>query len=405
MEIETVLQEKYDSLKGYLNERARRLWAATEARAIGYGGVTRVSKATGLARTVIYAGFKELDSPEPAPMDRIRKSGGGRKSITYHNPDFPQKLERLVEPVVRGDPESALRWTCKSVRNLCKELGKEGITVGHQTIAASLRELGYTLQSNKKCINDGAGHPDRNAQFEYINETAQKAMKRGNPVISVDTKKKELIGRFKNNGKEWREKKKAESVADHDFPGTDIPRAHPYGIYDLKRNEGFVNIGCDHDTAQFAVASICAWWRVVGKKAYPRAKRIQIMADSGGSNSYNGRLWKQQIQRFADESALTIGVCHFPAGTSKWNKVEHRLFSFISINWRGKPLTSYETMVKLIRSTSTTKGLNVHCQLDHNKYPIKIKVSDKEMKNIRLYPASFHGEWNYDIKPHKNNIL
>jgi hypothetical protein len=405
MKTDTALQEKYHSLKVHLDERARRIWAATEARAIGYGGVSRVSQATGLARTAIYAGLKELDNPEDVPLNRVRRSGGGRKSIIWHNPDFFQRVEGLVEPLVRGDPESPLRWTCKSVRKIAEELKKEGIGVGYQTVAACLHTLGYTLQTNKKCVNDGAGHPDRNAQFEYINAAAGKAIKRGNPVISVDTKKKELVGTFKNNGKEWHEKKKPEKVADHDFPTEATPRAHPYGIYDLKRNEGFVNIGSDHDTAQFAVASIRAWWTQVGKQAYPRGKRIQIMADSGGSNSASSRLWKRELQSLADESGLTIGVCHFPAGTSKWNKVEHRLFSFISINWRGKPLTSFETMVKLICSTTTARGLKVYCQADHNEYPTKIKVSDKEMEAIRLFPHTFHGEWNYDIKPHKNHNM
>jgi transposase len=402
MEIETQIQEKYLSLKTHLDERARRIWAATEARALGRGGVACVSRATDLARTVIYAGLKELDNPETVPLNRIRKSGGGRKSITWHNPDFPRRLESLVEPLVRGDPQSALRWTCKSIRNLSRELKKEGISAGYQTVAACLHELGYSLQSNKKCMTDGARHPDRNAQFEHINEAAGKALKRGNPVISVDTKKKELIGNFKNGGKEWHGKKNPDKVADHDFPGEGIPQAHPYGIYDVKRDEGFVNIGSDHDTAQFAVASIREWWEKAGKEAYPRGKRIQIMADSGGSNRSSSRLWKRELQGLADESGLTIGVCHFPPGTSKWNKVEHRLFSFISINWRGKVLTSLETMVKLISSTRTSKGLKVHCQLDSRKYPIKIKVSDAEMRNIRLFPNPFHGEWNYDIKPHKN---
>lgn len=402
MEREIQLQEKYQSIKEHLDERSRRIWAATEARAIGRGGVTSVSRVTGLARTVIYAGLRELDDPERASMDRIRKAGGGRKPTGHHNPDFYQKLEGLVEPVIRGDPQSALRWTCKSVRRLAEELKQEGISVGYQTVAKGLHDLGYTLQSNKKCISEGGKHPDRNAQFEYINAATGKALKRGNPVISVDTKKKELLGHFANKGKEWHEKKKAEKVADHDFPAADVPRAHPYGVYDIHRNEGFVNIGSDHDTAQFAVASIRDWWNKVGKGAYPRGKRIQIMADSGGSNSASSRLWKRELQRLADESGLTIGVCHFPPGTSKWNKVEHRLFAFISINWRGKPLTSYETIVNLISSTTTAKGLKVYCQLDQNEYPTKIKVSDKEMKAIRLFPHSFHGEWNYDIKPHKN---
>jgi transposase len=401
MEPTSQIKEKYQALKDHLDERARRLWAATEARAIGHGGITIVSKATGLARTVIYSGLYDLDHPGEVPPGRIRKAGGGRKSIADDNPDFPRRLENLVEPLVRGDPESPLRWTCKSVRQLAEALKKWGITVGHQTVATQLHALGYTLQSNKKCISEGGDNPDRNAQFEYINSRAKQAMKRGNPVISVDTKKKELVGAFKNPGKAWHEKKKPIKVADHDFPGPDIPHAHPYGIYDLKRNEGFVNIGADHDTAQFAVASIRAWWLKVGREAYPGAKRIQITADSGGSNGIRRRLWKLELQRLADDTGLIIEVCHFPPGTSRWNKVEHRLFSFISRHWRGEPLVSFETMVKLISSTITSKGLKVYCQLDKNDYPTKIKVTDEEMNQIRLYKKPFHGEWNYDIRPNK----
>jgi hypothetical protein len=401
MEINTQIKEKYLALREYMDERTRRIWAATEARIIGRGGITAVSRATGLARTVIYAGLYDLDHPDEVPHDRIRRTGGGRKSITEHNPGFPRRLESLVEPLVRGDPESPLRWTCKSVRQLACELKKEGINVGHQTVAVQLAALGYTLQSNRKCINDGKDNPDRNAQFEYINSRAGKDLKQGNPVISVDTKKKELVGNYKNGGRTWREKKKPVKVGVHDFPGPDIPHAHPYGIYDLKRNEGFINVGQDHDTAQFAVASIRAWWRKVGKKAYPRARRIQVMADSGGSNGILRRQWKYELQRLADDTGLTIGVCHYPPGTSKWNKVEHRLFAFISQHWRGEPLESFETIVKLISTTTTSKGLKVYCQLDENDYPTKIKISDEEMEQIRLFKNPFHGEWNYNIKPHK----
>ena len=401
MEINIQIREKYRALQEHMDERTRRIWAATEARTIGRGGISMVSRATGLARTVIYAGLHELDHPGEVPVERIRRAGGGRKSITTHNPDFPQRLERLVEPLTRGDPQSALRWTCKSVRDLARELSEEGISVGHQSVALQLHALGYTLQSNRKCITDGGQHPDRNAQFEYINTQAARDLKKGNPVISVDTKKKELVGNYKNAGKQWHEKKDPVKVKDHDFPGSDIPHAHPYGIYDLKRNEGFVNVGSDHDTAQFAVASIRAWWLKVGKTAYPRAKRIQIMADSGGSNGPRRRQWKFELQRLADDTGLTIGVCHYPPGTSKWNKVEHRLFAFISQHWKGEPLVSFETIVKLISTTTTSKGLKVYCQLDRNDYPTKVKVSDEEMKQIRLFGKSFHGEWNYDIKPHK----
>jgi hypothetical protein len=401
MEINTQIKEKYLALQEYMDERTRRIWAATEARTIGRGGITAVARATGLARTVIYAGLYDLDHPDEVPRERIRRAGGGRKSIVEKNPDFPRRLESLVEPLARGDPESPLRWTCKSVRQLAAELKKGGVTVGHQTVATELDALGYTLQSNRKCINDGRDNPDRNAQFEYINNRARKELQAGNPVISVDTKKKELVGNYKNPGKTWREKRQPIKVAVHDFPGPEIPHAHPYGIYDLKRNEGFVNVGRDHDTAQFAVASIRAWWLKVGKAAYLRARRIQIMADSGGSNGARRRQWKYELQRLADDTGLTIGVCHYPPGTSKWNKVEHRLFAFISQRWRGEPLESFETIVRLISTTTTIKGLKVYCQLDRNDYPTKIKVSDEEMKQIRLFKKPFHGEWNYDIRPHK----
>jgi hypothetical protein len=401
--METQIREKYEHIRAHLDERRRRIWAATEAKAIGYGGVAIVFRATGIARSTIYEGLRELDNPGELSTGRIRKTGGGRKSTETNNPGFLQTLESLVEPLTRGDPESALRWTCKSVRKLSEELKSRNIIAGHQTVAASLGKMGYSLQTNKKCLTDGGKHPDRNAQFEHINVQALKMLKRGNPVISVDTKKKELVGNFKNNGKEWHKAKNPRKVKDHDFPGPEIPHTHPYGIYDIKRNEGFVNVGSDHDTAQFAVASILAWWKKVGKKAYPAAKKIQIMADCGGSNGARLRLWKYELQKLSDYTGLTISVCHFPPGTSKWNKVEHRLFSFISKNWREEPLVSYETIVNLIRSTTTKQGLKIFCQLDKKEYPTKIKVSDAEMKTIKLCPALFHGDWNYDIKPHKRN--
>jgi hypothetical protein len=291
------------------------------------------------------------------------------------------------------------------VRKLAGELQKQGVRVGYQTVATRLRELGYTLQANRKCIAEGSGHPDRNEQFDYINRQAQKALRQGYPLLSVDTKKKELVGNFKNDGKEWSAKRNPVKITEYDFPGPDIPHAHPYGIYDVKRNEGFVNVGSDHDTGQFAVASIRAWWRKVGKKLYGGARQIRIMADSGGSNGIRPRLWKLELQKLADQTGLTIGVCHFPPGTSKWNKVEHRLFSFISLNWRAKPLISFETIVKLICSTRTSTGLKVYCQLDQNDYPTHIKVTDEQMKSIKLIPASFHGEWNYTIKPHKKKYV
>jgi transposase len=400
--MEKEIHDKYISIKDYLDEKTKRLWAATEANAIGHGGVTLVYNATGIARSTIYAGLNELNHPNIVPLDRIRRGGGGRKILETTVSDFLLKLENLIEPLTRGDPESALRWTCKSVRKLAGELKREGIKVGHQTVAARLSELGYSLQTNKKCITDGGQHPDRNAQFEHINDRAKKMLKRGNPVISVDTKKKELIGNYKNNGKEWHKTRNPRKVRDHDFPSPDISHAHPYGVFDLKRNEGFVNVGSNHDTAQFAVASILAWWKKVGKKTYTRAKQIQIMADSGGSNGLHLRLWKYELQKLADCTGLTICVCHFPPGTSKWNKVEYRLFSFISKNWREQPLINFETIVNLIRSTTTETGLKVRCQLDKKEYPTKIKVSDSEMKKIKIYHDKFHGDWNYKIKPHKS---
>lgn len=392
------IAQKYYALSPHLNERARRVWAASEAKALGYGGVTAVHRATGLARTVIYNGLRELEHPDVVPLERVRRVGGGRKRLQVHVPDFLQKLETLVEPLTRGDPESPLRWTCKSTRALADELTLQGQPVAHSTVAVALRSIGYSLQANCKTM-EGKQHPDRNAQFEFINARAASDMRRGNPVISVDTKKKELVGNYKNNGRKWHRKGEALKVNGHDFPDPSVPRAFPYGVYDIKNDAGFVNVGCDHDTSQFAVASIRAWWDTSGHAAFPRARRIQIMADGGGSNGYNRRLWKWELQALADATGLPIRVCHFPPGTSKWNKVEHRLFSFISQNWRGEPLMSYETIVNLISSTSTKSGLKVTCRLDENKYPLKRKVSNEEMATIRLYPDKFHGEWNYEIKP------
>lgn len=395
------IQSKYAILSVHLDERSRRVWAAAEARSHGYGGVSLVSVATGIARSTIRRGLVEMELDKPLSLSRVRKSGGGRKSVAHHAPSFPAKLENLIEPLTRGDPESPLRWTCKSTRQLADELTSQGTEVGRQTVTRELHRLGYSLQGNRK-TEEGNQHPDRNAQFENINRLAKRGIRRGMPVISVDTKKKELVGNYKNNGQKWHRKGKAPTVNGHDFPDPEVPRAYPYGIYDLKRNEGFVNVGSDHDTSAFAVASIRAWWSQVGKEAYANATYIQIMADSGGSNGYSRRLWKWELQALADETGLPIKVSHFPPGTSKWNKVEHRLFSCISQNWRGEPLTSYETIVKLIASTTTRTGLKVHCQLDCGKYPLKRKVSNKEMKTINLIPGKFHGEWNYTIEPRNN---
>jgi hypothetical protein len=309
-----------------------------------------------------------------------------------------QAIEAMIEPLTRGDPESPLRWTCKSVRLLADELGQYGIHVGRQTVATQLRALGYSLQGNRKTV-EGKQHPDRNAQFEHINARVTKEMKAANPVISVDTKKKELVGNYKNSGREWHRTGEAPKVNSHDFPSPDIPRAHPYGVYDLAKNSGFVNVGTDHDTATFAVASIRKWWLAQGRRAYPNAKRLLITADSGGSNGSRLRLWKWELQRLSNELGLPISVCHFPPGTSKWNKVEHRLFSFISQNWRGEPLTDYETVVNLIAQTTTTTGLKVSCRLDRRRYPTGRKVSDDEWERINLHRDDFHGDWNYEIRP------
>jgi len=398
MDTITTLQRKYEVLVTHLDERARRIWAATEADALGYGGVSLVARATGISRRAIHKGLKELSTVDTVPVSRIRKSGGGRKSLCEQQPDLLTKLEQLVEPLTRGDPESPLRWTCKSVRLLAEELERQGIQIGRQSVAKRLQELGYSLQANCKTI-EGNQHPDRNAQFEYINGRVTRQMKIGNPVLSVDTKKKELIGNYKNTGREWHNAGDPIKVNGHDFPSPSIPRAHPYGIYDIARNEGFVNVGTDHDTATFAVASLRKWWRVQGKRAYPNASRLLITADGGGSNGWRPRLWKWELQRFANELRFPIMVSHFPPGTSKWNKVEHRLFSFISQNWRGKPLVDYETVVNLISKTKTTGGLKVSCRLDKRQYPTGRKVNDAQWAAINILPGKFHGEWNYTIKP------
>jgi transposase len=400
MEESEKIRRKYAVLAGHLDERARRIWAATEADALGFGGISLVARATGISRRAIHCGLTELNAEETVAPDRIRKPGGGRKPIVHHQPDFPDQLERLVEPLTRGDPESPLRWTCKSVRLLADELGQHGIHVGRQTVATQLHTLGYSLQGNRKTV-EGKQHPDRNAQFEHINKRVKREMKAANPVISVDTKKKERVGNYKNSGRKWHRKGEAPKVNSHDFPSPDVPCAHPYGVYDLARNLGFVNVGTDHDTATFAVASIRKWWLTQGRHAYPKAKRLLITADAGGSNGSRLRLWKWELQRLADKLGLPISVCHFPPGTSKWNKVEHRLFSFISLNWRGEPLTDYETVVNLIAQTTTTTGLKVSCQLDRRRYPTGRKVSDEEWARINLHRDDFHGDWNYEIRPRK----
>jgi hypothetical protein len=373
--------------------------AANEAVHDGYGGISRVSRACGLSRVTITKGIRELEHT-PLAAGRIRRPGGGRRPLMVRDPELPRVLESLVEPLARGDPESPLRWTCKSTRALAAELSRQHHPVSHEKVAQFLRDMDYSLQGTRK-TEEGADHPDRDAQFEYINDQVRRALAAGRPVISVDTKKKELIGLYENKGRQWRRSKAPARVNGHDFPTPAVPRAYPYGVYDLGRNRGFVNVGTDHDTGAFAVASIRGWWRVEGRHLYPRARRLLITADGGGSNGYRLRLWKLELQKLADATTLAIEVCHFPPGTSKWNKVEHRLFSFISSNWRGEPLRDYETIVRLIAGTTTAKGLAVSCRLDRRKYPAGRTVTDEEMQMIRLTPQAFHGEWNYVIRPRR----
>jgi hypothetical protein len=352
-----------------------------------------------LSRVTIAKGIRELDG-DPLPSGRIRRPGAGRPKLVARDPQMPEALDALVDPSARGDPESPLRWTCKSTRALAAELGAQGHPVSHEKVAQLLRESGYSLQGNRK-TEEGRSHPDRDAQFAYINEQVSRALAAGRPVISVDTKKKELIGNYENKGRRWRRSKAPLRVNGHDFPDPSVPRAYPYGIYDLGRNTGFVNVGTDRDTAEFAVASIRGWWRFEGRRLYPEARRLLITADCGGSNGYRLRLWKWELQRLADSAGLSIQVCHFPPGTSKWNKVEHRLFSFIASTWRGEPLRDYETVVRLIARTTTAKGLTVTCRLDRRKYAAGRKVSDEQMGHVCLTPQAFHGEWNYTIRPRR----
>jgi len=352
-----------------------------------------------LSRVTVTKGVRELEE-EPIAAGRIRRPGAGLRTLRVRDPDLPRALETLVEPLARGDPQSPLRWTCKSTRTLAAELSSQHHPVSHEKVAQFLREMDYSLQGNRK-TEEGTDHPDRDAQFQYINDHVRRALAAGRPVISVDTKKKELIGNYENKGRQWRKSKSPARVNGHDFPAPTVPRAYPYGVYDLARNKGFVNVGTDHDTGAFAGASIRGWWRFEGKRLYPRARRLLITADGGGSNGYRLRVWKLELQKLADATTLSIEVCHFPPGTSKWNKVEHRLFSFISSNWRGEPLRDYETIGRLISGTTTAKGLAVSCRLDRRKYPSGRKVTDEEMKRIRITPQAFHGEWNYVIRPRR----
>ena len=400
MESETVaLRQKFSDVWLLLDEKSRRLMAASEARSLGYGGISKIRRACGLSRKAITKGIREILDGTVMP-GRIRRSGAGRKRITVSNPEIFVALDRLIEPDTRGDPESPLRWTCKSTRSLARQLTKQRHSISHEKVAQILRDQNYSLQSNRK-TKEGNDHPDRDAQFRHINAEVKRALKKGTPVISVDTKKKELLGNYANAGKQWLAAKKPIKVNGHDFPSPDIPRAYPYGIYDIAQNTGFVNVGTDHDTGTFAVTSILGWWHKSGRSSYPGVRLLLITADAGGSNGWRLRLWKLELQKLADKTGLTISVCHFPPGTSKWNKVEHRLFSFISSNWRGRPLLDYETIVKLIAHTTTVKGLKVTCRLDRRKYPTGRKVTDEEIKQVNLKKNTFHGEWNYTIHPTK----
>jgi hypothetical protein len=382
-----------------LDERTRRISAANEAMAWGSGGISAVSRACGLSRRVVRRGIEELTAGRAIPPGRIRRPGGGRKRITVTDPAMVRALEAVVADDTRGDPQSPLRWTCKSTRALAQTMTHRHHPVSHAKVGQLLRGLGYSLQSNRK-TEEGRAHVDRDAQFRHINTAVAQCLANGEPVISVDTKKKELIGNYVNTGQQWRPAKQPRTVQGHDFPTPHVPRAYPYGIYDLGRNTGFVNLGTDHDTGAFAVASIRGWWRHEGRRLYPGATTILITADAGGSNGWRLRLWKVELQRLADDTGLAIAVCHFPPGTSKWNKVEHRLFSFISSNWRGEPLRDYETVVQLIARTTTATGLTVTCRLDRRKYATGRRVTKAQMQQVNLHPQPFHGESNYVIRPH-----
>src|SRR5260221_5109505 len=398
MKEEEAIKRRFELVYGDLNERTRRLVAASEAVAMGWGGISAVSRATGISRKAISHGIKELQERGGASTGRIRRKGGGRKQTVSKDPSLREDLERLVEPVTRGDPESPLRWTCKSVRKLATELSLWGHHVFHQLVSELLHELGYSLQANRK-TREGGDHPDRDAQFEYVNAQAERFLAAGEPVVSVDAKKKELVGDFKNPGREWRPQGEPQEVRVYDFPISGLGRSTPYGVYDLGQNAGWVNVGMDHDTAAFAVESLRRWWQAVGQEQYPEAKRLVSRADGGGRNGSRVRLLEWELQQLADETNRSITVCHLPPGTSKWNKIEHRLFAWISQNWRGKPLTSYAVILKLIAATTTEAGRQVQCQLDTTTYPAGRKVSDEEMATLSLLPDVFHGEWNYTIRP------
>lgn len=395
-----IIKQKFEEISFYLNEKTKRIWAATEAKSYGWGGIAIVAKAIGLDHKTIQKGLKELAKPNKLADNRIRQSGGGRKKMTDTQPQLLKDLESLIDPLTRGDPDSPLRWTCKSTYNLADTLREKKYQISQKKVYNLLIELGYSLQSNKKS-KEGSKHPDRNAQFEYLNQQVISYQKKNCPSISVDTKKKEKIGNFKNNGQEYNKKGLPEQVRMHDFVDQKLGQIVPYGVYDLMKNNGWVNVGISSDTAEFAVNSIRGWWHEMGKKNYQNTKAILITADCGGSNGYKVRLWKKELQQLANELQKTLQVCHFPPGTSKWNKIEHKMFSYISKNWRGRPLLTRETVVNLISNTKNKMGLQIKSRLDENIYKTGIKVSDEEMNNINIKENKFHGEWNYKIIPQK----
>jgi hypothetical protein len=398
------IESRYADLSSVMDERLRRQWAAAEAKSYGWGGVRAVSRATGLSPNTISKGLTELESraadPKAPRPSRLRQPGAGRKRATDADPELAAALELLVDPVTRGDPQSPLRWTCKSTTQLARELARQGHPVSPRTVGRLLKASGYSLQGNRK-TKEGAGHPDRNAQFEHINSTVLSFQKRGQPVISVDTNKKELVGNFKNGGREWQPRGEPEEVLVHDFMDKQLGKAIPYGVYDITDNQGWVSVGIDHDTARFAAEAIRRWWKKMGSRRHRDARELLIMADGGGSNGSRCRLWKVALQELADRRGMPIHVCHFPPGTSKWNKIEHRMFCHITQNWRGKPLISHEVIINLIANTATTQGLKVRAELDEATYPTGLKVTDRELASVKLKPDEFHGDWNYCILPRR----
>ena len=403
METQILAKQRFELISWALDERLRRLLAASEAKVIGRGGVSQISKITGISRVTIHAGLKELDardaeSTEDLPVGKTRRQGGGRKKVTETSPEILKLLKDIVEPSTRGDPESPLLWTAKSLRTLASELAMLGYKISHETIGSLLEKIGYSLQANSKVL-EGSKNPDRNQQFEFINNNAQEVQLSNNPVISVDTKKKELVGMYKNVGKTYRPKGNPEEVKVYDFVDEELGKANPYGVYDIGNNLGFVSVGTDHDTAVFAVDTIRRWWNTMGKERYPEASELMITADGGGSNGSRVRLWKLELQKFANEIGFPVRVSHFPPGTSKWNKIEHKMFSYISMNWRGRPLVTHEVIVNLIANTTTNSGLQINAELNRNTYPTGIKVSDLEFESINIKRNEFHGEWNYIISP------